>query len=44
VPIYAFNQCYGLSVEISGGEESELIGLRELDINSYDNYTVTLIP
>jgi uncharacterized membrane protein len=44
VPIAAFDQCYGIGVIIENGDESVSIGFRELDIDSYDNYTLTFIP
>jgi uncharacterized membrane protein len=38
VPSAAFDQCYGIG--ISTGVE---VNFRELDINSYDNFTLTLV-
>src|SRR5215211_2576081 len=38
VPRARFNQCFGLGV--SG--DTELVDFRELDINAFDNYTLTL--
>jgi len=44
VPIFAFDQCYGIGVVIENGNESVEIGFRELDIDSYDDYTLTFVP
>ena len=40
VPQAVFDQCYGLGV--SG--ETEEVDFRQLDIGSYDNYTLNLTP
>ncbi len=43
-PVYVYHRAFDSCVNIGSTEAYGIVGMREIDVNGYDDFTVTLTP